>query len=110
MTADCGASSYFVYSHLIGDIESRMKDIVKVDSPATIVVTGHSTLSGVSMGTLTVRVTDAQGFLHGMLLPAMNVPGLPVTCFQEGRWRLRGKYGHRQGIVVGRWSVQDTFT
>ena len=68
-----------------------MKDIVKLDPPATIVVVGHSTLRVVSMGTFTVRVTDAQGFLHDMLLPAMNVPGL-------GRHLLSGRTATLKGI------------
>ena len=62
-----------------------MKDIVKLDPPATtIVVADHSTLKRVSMGTLTVCVTFAQGFPLGMLLPAMNVPGLDHYLFSEG--------------------------
>ena len=55
---------------------SRMKDIIKVNSPAMTAIAGHSILSGVSMGTLTVRLTDAQGLIHDMVLPAMNVLGL----------------------------------
>ena len=66
-----------------------MKDSVKLDSSATIVVAGHSTPRGVSMGTLTVRVTDAQGFLHDKLLPVIICRCLVVTYFQEGRWRLK---------------------
>ena len=85
MTSDCGASSHFVYSNLIGDIESRITDIVKLGPPATIVVAGHSTLRGVSMGSLTVRVTDAQEFLHDMLLPAMNGPGSRPRACPEGQ-------------------------
>ena len=73
MTSDCGASSHFVNSNLIGDIESRMKGIVKLDPPATIVVAGHNTLRGVSMDTLPVRVTDAQGSIQNILLQAMDV-------------------------------------
>ena len=69
-----------------------MKDIVKLDPPATIVVAGHSTLRGVSMGTLTVCVTDAQGFLHDMLLPAMNVPGLGRHLFLGRTATLKGIY------------------
>ena len=49
-----------------------MKDIVKLDPPAL----SHNTLRAVSVGTRIVRVTDAQRFLHDMLLPAVNVPGL----------------------------------
>ena len=90
MTSDCGASSNFVDSNLIGDIESRRKDIVKLDPPATIVVAGHDTLRGVSMGTLTVRVTDAQEFLHDMLLPTMNVPGLGRHLFSGETAALKG--------------------
>ena len=67
-----------------------MKDIVKLDPPATIVVAGHNTLRGVSMGTLAVRVTDAQGFLHDMLLPAMNVPGLGRHLISGGTAALKG--------------------
>ena len=81
MTSDYGASSYFVDSNLIRDIKSRMKNIVKLDPSATIVVASHRTLSRVSMGTLTVRVTDSQGFLHDILLSAMNVPGLGRRLF-----------------------------
>ena len=83
-TSDCEASSRFVDSNPIGDIESWMKDVVKLDSPVTIVVAGYSTLRGFSTGTLTVRFTDAQRFLHDMLLQAINVPGL-------GRRRFSGK-------------------
>ena len=79
-----------------------MKDIMKLDPPATIVVAGHSTLRGVSMGTLIVRVTDAQGFLHDMLLPAMNVPGLGRHLFLGRTATLKDKYGHRQIIVLRR--------
>ena len=89
MTSDCGASSYFVDSNLIGDIEARMKDIVKLDQPATIVVAGHSILRGISMGTLTVRVTDVQRFLHDMLLPAMNVLGLGRHLLSGGTAALK---------------------
>ena len=61
MTSDCGASSHFVDSNVIGDIESRVNDNVKLDPRAKIVVAGHSTLRGVSMDIiLIVRVTDAQ--------------------------------------------------
>ena len=67
-----------------------MKDIVKLDPPATIVVAGHSMLKEVSMGTLTVHVTDAQGFLHDMLLPAMNVPELGRHPLSGGTAELKG--------------------
>ena len=59
-----------------------MKNSVKLNPPTMIAVAGHSTLSGVSMGTLTLRVTDTQGFLHEMLLPAINVPGLGRHLFE----------------------------
>ena len=90
MTSDCGASSHLVDSNLIDEIELRMKDTVKLDPPATIVVTGHSTLKGVSMSTLTVRVTDAQDFLHDKLLPAMSVPMLGRHLFSGGTAALEG--------------------
>ena len=67
-----------------------MKDIVKLDPSATIVVAGHNTLRGVSMGTLTVRVTDAQEFLHDVSLPAIMCQGLADAYFREGRRRLKG--------------------
>ena len=84
MTSDCGASSYFVDSHLIGDNESRMKDTAKLDPPATIVVADLNTLRGVSMGTFTVRVTEGQGFLDDMLLPAINLPRIGRHLFSGG--------------------------
>ena len=87
MSSYCGASLHF-NSHFIGDIESRMKDRVKLDPPATIVVASHRTLSGVSMVTLTVRATDAQGFVHHML--AMNVPGRGRHLFSSGTAALKG--------------------
>ena len=90
MTSNCGASSHFVDSHLLGDIESWTKDIVKLDPSATIVVVGHRTPSEVSMGTLTVRVTNVQCFIHDMLLPAMNVPGLRRRLFSGGTAALKG--------------------
>ena len=90
MTSDCGASSHFIDIHLTGDIESRMKDIVNLGPPMIIVVAGHSTLSGVSMDALTVRVTNAQGFLHDMLLPAMNVQELICHLFPGGTAALKG--------------------
>ena len=67
-----------------------MKNIVKLDPPTTIVIAGHSTLRGVSIGTLTVRVADAQGFLHDMLLPAMNVPGIGRHLLSGGTVALNG--------------------
>ena len=82
-------SSHIVDSH-ISDFESRMKDIVKLDPPTTIVIADHSTLSEVSMGTLLVRVTDAQYFTHDMLLPAMNIPGLDRYLFLGGTVSLKG--------------------
>ena len=90
--SDCGAPSDYVHSNPIGDIESRMKDIVKLDPPATIVVAGHSKLRGVSVGTLTVTVsvTDGQDFLHDMLLPAINVSGLGRHLFSGGMVALKG--------------------
>ena len=41
------------------------------------------------MGTLTVCVTDAQGFPHDMLLPVMNVPGLGRHLFSDGTAALK---------------------
>ena len=67
-----------------------MKDIVKLDPPAIVVVTNYGMLSGVSMGILIVRVTDAQDFLHDMLLPAMNVPGFVRHLFSGGTAALKG--------------------
>ena len=81
---------HFVDSHLIGNIESRMKDIVKLDLPATTVITDHSTPSGVSMGTLSVRVTGVQDFLRDMFLPAVNVPGLSRHLFSGRAANLKG--------------------
>ena len=63
---------------------------MKLDPPATIVVASPNTLRGVSKGTLTVRITDAQRFLHDMLLPAMNVPGLGCHLFSGGSAALKG--------------------
>ena len=90
MTPDCGASSHFVDSKLIGENDSRIKDIAKLDPRETIVVASHITLTGVGMGTLTVHVTKAQGFLHDMLLPTMNVPGLDRHLFSGGTMTLNG--------------------
>ena len=63
---------------------------MKLDPPATIVVAGHGTLRGVGMGTLTVRVTDGQGLLLDMLLPAKNVPGLDRHLLSGGTAALEG--------------------
>ena len=78
-----------------------MKDIVKIDPAAAIIVASHSTLSGVSMGTLTVRITDAQGFLHDILLSAIYVPGLGFGFFPgcsygngAGTYSFRSKTEH----------------
>ena len=90
MMPDCGAASHFIDSNLIGDIESRMKNIVKLDPPSTIVVAGHSILRGVSMDTLTVRATDAEVILHDILLPVMNVSGLGRHLFSGGTVALEG--------------------
>ena len=62
-----------------------MKGIVKLDPPSMIVVAGHSTLRGVSMGTLTGGIAAAQGFLRDMLLLAMNVPRLDPRLFSLKR-------------------------
>ena len=85
-----------------------MKDIVKLDPPATIVVASRSTLRGVSMGTLTVRVTDAQGFLHDTLLPAMNVPGLGRHLFSGGTAglkRIDTAIAKEQYLDVGQFKI-----
>ena len=89
MTSVCGASSHFVDSNLVGHIASRLKNIVKLHPLATIVVAGHSTLRGVSIGTFAVRVTNAQDFLHDMLLPAMNMPVLGGHLFSGGTAALK---------------------
>ena len=88
MTSDCGVSLHFVDSHLIGDIESRMKDFVKFDPSATIVDSGRSTISVFSMSTLTVCATDAKGSFHDLLLPAMNMSGLGRHLFSGGMMAL----------------------
>ena len=88
MTSDCGAPSHFVDSNLIGDITSRMKNIMKLD--LTIVIAGYNTPREVSKGTVTVRVTGAQDFLHKTLLPAMNMPGFGRHLFSGGRVVLKG--------------------
>ena len=90
MTSYCGASSHFIDSPLVGDIESRIKDIVKLDPPATIVAAVHNALSRVSMGTLTIRFIYAQGFLHDMLLPAMNLLGRDRDLFPGKTVALNG--------------------
>ena len=84
MTSDRGESSHFVDSHLLDISNSPMKKIVKLDAPATIIVTGHSTLRGVSMRTPTVRVTNAQGFIYDMLVLAMNASDLSRHLFSVG--------------------------
>ena len=89
-TSDCGASSYFLDNHFISDIESRAKDIVKADPLATIDVASFNTLSGVSMHTLTVLAPDAQGFVHDILLPVMNVPRLSRHLLSGGTAVLKG--------------------
>ena len=88
-----------------------MKNIMKLDPPATIVVAGHSTFRGVGVGTLTVCATDAQGFLHDMLLPAINVLGLGRHLFSGGMAAFKGvNTTIAQGIILGRRSVQDIST
>ena len=67
-----------------------MKDIVKLDPLATIVVASNRTLRGVSMSTLTVRVPNAQSFLHDMILSAMNLPGLGRQLFSGEMAALKG--------------------
>ena len=67
MTLDYGASSNFVDSHVIGDFELRMKNIVKIDPSA-----------------------KAQGFLLDMLLPAMDVPGPGRHLFSGGTTASKG--------------------
>ena len=42
------------------------------------------------MDILIVRFTDAQGFFHDMLLPAVNVPGLGRHRFSGGTAALKG--------------------
>ena len=88
-----------------------MKDIVKLDQPTMILVAGHSTLTGVSIGTLTVRVSDAQGFLHGMLLSTMNVPGLGRHPFSKETAAYKGINTFlAKESYLGRWSIQDSST
>ena len=41
------------------------------------------------MGTLTVRATDAQGFIHNMLLLTVNVPGFGCHMFSGGTAALK---------------------
>ena len=79
-----------------------MKGVVKLVPPATIVVVRQSTLRGISMGTLTVRAADAKGFLHDILLPAMNVPGLCRHLFLGGAVVLR-----EVNIVIAKESYLD---
>ena len=63
---------------------------MEFDPPVTTVIIGYSTLSRVSMGSLTLHVTDAQGFLYDMLLPAMNVSGLGHHLLSGGIAALKG--------------------
>ena len=58
-----------------------MKDIVKLNPSVTIVVAQHTTPSGVSMGTLIIRVSDIQDLFQDLLLPAMDVPELGSHLF-----------------------------
>ena len=90
MTSSSGLSSHFVDGHLIGNIESRTKNIGKLDPPAALIVAIYSTTSGVGMGPLTVRGTDAQGFLYDILLPVMNVPRLGRHLFSGGMVASKG--------------------
>ena len=57
---------------------------MKLDPLGTIAVAGHSTLSEVSVRTLTVNVIESQEFIHDMLLPTMNMPGLRRHRFSGG--------------------------
>lgn len=89
MTSDCRASSHFIGSHLINDVESTMTELVELDPPATIIVVDYGTHNGVSMGTLTVRTKDEHGVAHSILLLAMNVSRLGRHLFLGGTAALR---------------------
>ena len=92
-----------------------MKNIVKIDPTAIIVVAGHSMLSGVSMGIRTVRVAVTQSFLHDMLLPAMNVRGLGRHLFSGRTVALQGVnmvIAKEPYLDVGQFTIplrKDTF-
>ena len=108
MTSDCGASSHFVDSHLVGNIESRIKDIVKIDPPATIDIANHSMLSGVGVGTLIIRVTDTEDFLHDMLLPTTSVPEYGRHLISRGTSVLKGvntAIAKKSFIDVGQFKI-----
>eukprot|EP00903_Cladosiphon_okamuranus_P021708 g19957.t1 len=61
MTVDTGASSHFLDSELLPDLEQRMIECTKIGPPVRITVAGQGQLPGTAKGVLKVIVTDQYG-------------------------------------------------
>eukprot|EP00903_Cladosiphon_okamuranus_P018846 g17334.t1 len=90
MTADTGASSHFLDSELLPDLEQRMIECTKIDPPLRITVAGQGQLPGTAKGVLKVIVTDQHGNSHPVRLPFICVPNLGRHLFSGGTARKQG--------------------
>eukprot|EP00903_Cladosiphon_okamuranus_P021648 g19902.t1 len=84
MTVDTGASSHFLDSELLPDLEQRMIECTKIDPPLRITVAGQGQLPGTAKGVLKVIVTDQHGNSHPVRLPFICVPNLWRHLFSGG--------------------------
>ena len=90
MTVDTGASSHFLDSELLPDLEQRMIECTKIDPPLRITVAGQGQLPGTAKGVLKVVVTDQHGHSHPVRLPFICVPNLGRHLFSGGTARKQG--------------------
>eukprot|EP00903_Cladosiphon_okamuranus_P019947 g18331.t2 len=90
MTVDTGASSHFLDSELLPDLEQRMIECTKIDPPIRITVAGQGQLPGTAKGVLKVIVTDQYGNSHPVRLPFICVPNLGRHLFSGGTARKQG--------------------
>eukprot|EP00752_Nemacystus_decipiens_P017171 g15384.t1 len=90
MTVDTGASSHFLDSELIPELEKRMIEYTKIDPPLAITVAGQGQLHGTAKGALKVIVTDLQGNPRSVRLPFICVPTLGRHLFSGGTARKQG--------------------
>eukprot|EP00752_Nemacystus_decipiens_P005704 g5162.t1 len=76
MTVSIGASSHFLDSELLPELEQSVIEYTKFDPPLVITVAGQGQLHGTAKGALKVTATDQHGDPRSVRLPFICVPKL----------------------------------
>ncbi|CAM9901908.1 unnamed protein product [Sphacelaria rigidula] len=85
-----------------------MVEVVKLDSPMTILTAGRHLLHGTAKGVLNTVVIDSEGYQRSVRLPAVIVPGLGEHLFSTVQALAKGAstiFSNESHIDLGKFKV-----